>query len=83
MSFHQDLDNLTRDMHDSTWMVEYVRKWGILSWNETTEVIDQDWKTHHSPARSNRKDTRYLVRKHSKLGFLYCEVDERLGVFEG
>ena len=26
MSFHQDLDNLTRDMHDATWEVEYMRK---------------------------------------------------------
>lgn len=26
MSFHQDLDNLTRDMHDKTWLVEYMKK---------------------------------------------------------
>lgn len=26
MSFHQDLDNLTRDMHDKTWLVEYMHK---------------------------------------------------------
>ena len=26
MSFHQDLDNLTRDMHDATWEVEYMKK---------------------------------------------------------
>lgn len=26
MSFHQDLDNLTRDMHDASWEVEYMRK---------------------------------------------------------
>jgi len=26
MSFHQDLDNLTRDMHDKTWEVEYMKK---------------------------------------------------------
>jgi len=26
MGFHQDLDNLTRDMHDKTWLVEYMRK---------------------------------------------------------
>lgn len=31
MAFHQDLDNLTRDMHDSTWMVEYVRKNPVLA----------------------------------------------------
>jgi hypothetical protein len=26
MSFHQDLDNLTRDMHDKTWLNEYMKK---------------------------------------------------------
>lgn len=26
MSFHQDLDNLTRDLHDKTWEVEYMKK---------------------------------------------------------
>ena len=26
MSFHQDLDNLTRDLHDATWEVEYMKK---------------------------------------------------------
>jgi len=26
MSFHQDLNNLTRDLHDSTWEVEYMKK---------------------------------------------------------
>ena len=26
MSFHQDLDNLTRDLHNKTWMVEYMHK---------------------------------------------------------
>ncbi len=26
MSFHQDLDNLTRDMHDKTWNTEYMKK---------------------------------------------------------
>ena len=26
MSFHQDLDNLTRDLHDKTWLVEYMKK---------------------------------------------------------
>ena len=26
MSFHQDLNNLTRDMHDASWEVEYMRK---------------------------------------------------------
>jgi len=26
MSYHQDLDNLTRDMHDKSWMVEYMAK---------------------------------------------------------
>ena len=26
MSFHQDLDNMTRDMHDATWLVEYMKK---------------------------------------------------------
>lgn len=26
MSFHQDLDNLTRDFHDNTWEVEYMHK---------------------------------------------------------
>lgn len=26
MSFHQDLNNLTRDMHDKTWEVEYMAK---------------------------------------------------------
>ena len=26
MSFHQDLDNLTRDFHDKTWLVEYMKK---------------------------------------------------------
>lgn len=31
MSFHQDLDNLTRDMHDKTWEVEYMKKNPILA----------------------------------------------------
>ena len=26
MTFHQDLNNLTRDMHDKSWMVEYMKK---------------------------------------------------------
>lgn len=26
MSYHQDLNALTRDMHDKTWMVEYMKK---------------------------------------------------------
>lgn len=26
MSFHQDLNNLTRDLHDKSWEVEYMRK---------------------------------------------------------
>lgn len=26
MSFHQDLNNLTRDMHDKAWLVEYMKK---------------------------------------------------------
>jgi hypothetical protein len=26
MSFHQDLDNLTRDLHDATWEEEYMKK---------------------------------------------------------
>ena len=26
MSFHQDLDNMTRDMHDKTFMTEYMKK---------------------------------------------------------
>lgn len=26
MSFHQDLNNLTRDMHDETWETEYMKK---------------------------------------------------------
>jgi len=26
MSFHQDLNNLTRDLHDKTWEVEYMKK---------------------------------------------------------
>lgn len=31
MSFHQDLDNLTRDMHDASWEVEYIRKNPVLA----------------------------------------------------
>ena len=31
MSFHQDLNNLTRDLHDSTWEVEYMKKNPILA----------------------------------------------------
>ncbi len=30
-SFHQDLDNLTRDMHDKTFLVEYLKKNPILA----------------------------------------------------
>jgi len=26
MSFQQDLNNLTRDMHDASWEVEYIKK---------------------------------------------------------
>ena len=26
MSFHQDLDNLTRDLHDKSWLAEYMKK---------------------------------------------------------
>jgi len=31
MSFHQDLDNLTRDLHDATWETEYMKKNPILA----------------------------------------------------
>jgi hypothetical protein len=31
MSFHQDLDNLTRDLHDKTWETEYMKKNPILA----------------------------------------------------
>ena len=31
MSFHQDLDNLTRDMHDKSMEVEYMRKTPLLN----------------------------------------------------
>ena len=31
MSFHQDLNNLTRDMHDATWEVEYIKKNPVLA----------------------------------------------------
>jgi len=31
MSFHQDLDNLTRDMHDASWEVEYCKKNPVLA----------------------------------------------------
>ena len=31
MSFHQDLNNLTRDMHDKTWLVEYMKKNPIIA----------------------------------------------------
>jgi hypothetical protein len=31
MSFHQDLDNLTRDMHDASWEVEYCQKNPVLA----------------------------------------------------
>ena len=30
-TFHQDLDNLTRDLHDKTWMVEYMQKLPIVA----------------------------------------------------
>jgi len=31
MSFHQDLNNLTRDMHDASWEVEYIKKNPMLA----------------------------------------------------
>ena len=31
MSFHQDLDNLTRDMHDASMEVEYMQKTPLLN----------------------------------------------------
>lgn len=31
MSFHQDLNNLTRDLHDATWEVEYMKKNPVIA----------------------------------------------------
>lgn len=61
MSFHQDLDNLTRDLHDKTWLVEYMKKNPITAMllqrknlqfkggKKITRSLDQD--THESLAQ--------------------------------
>jgi len=53
MSFHQDLDNLTRDLHNKTWLTEYMKK------NPVTAMMLQRKSLQFSGGKYYTRDVDY------------------------